>query len=206
MAGENMINIAVFASGRGSNFAAIAQAVRRKALKVNLALLVCDNPKAAVLDKARKAKVSLALVKRQDFASKADFEARIIAHLKENDIDLIVMAGYMRMLSAEFVREYKGRIINVHPSLLPAFKGGSGIKDAFDYGVKVTGVTVHFVDQEMDHGPIILQKEVAIKEKDTLAALEARIHKIEHKIYPEAIRLFAQGRLSLKGRKISRER
>jgi phosphoribosylglycinamide formyltransferase-1 len=204
MAGENMINIAVFASGRGSNFGAIAQAVRRKALKVNLALLVCDNPQAPVLAKAKKAKVEVALVKRQDFASKADFEAKIIAHLKDNNIDLVVMAGYMRMLSPGFVSAYKGRIINIHPSLLPAFKGESGIKDAFDYGVEVTGVTVHFVDEEMDHGPIILQKEVAVTQKDTLTSLEAKIHKIEHRIYPEAIRLFAQGKLKIEGRKVSR--
>jgi phosphoribosylglycinamide formyltransferase-1 len=197
-----MKNIAVFASGRGTNFNAIARAVKRRALKINLALLVCDNPKAQVLDKAKKMKVKACLVKREDFASKQDFEKAIIGHLKKNKINLVVMAGFMRLLSPFFVRAYKSRIINIHPALLPSFKGAHAIKDAFDYGVKVTGVTVHFVDEDMDHGPIILQKEVGIKELDTLASLEAKIHKVEHQLYPEAIRLIAQGRIKLRGRRV----
>lgn len=197
-----MMNLAVFASGRGSNFLAIAKAVKSRKIKVNLALLVCDNPKAAVLNKAKKLGVRIALVKRQDFVSKADFEARIIQHLKENKINLIAMAGFMRMLSANFVKAYKSRIINIHPSLLPSFKGGHAIKDAFCYGAKVTGVTVHFVDEEMDHGPIILQSALEIKEKDTLASLEERIHKVEHKLYPQAIKLIVQGKLKLVGRSV----
>lgn len=197
-----MINIAVFASGRGSNFAAIAQAVRKGDLKVKLALLVCDNPKAPVLVKARKAGVKTVLVNRADFPGKQEFEGAIIGHLSENNIDLIVLAGYMRLLSADFVKIYYGRIINIHPSLLPAFKGEAGIRDAFEYGAKITGVTVHFVDDQVDHGPIILQQEVSIKEKDTLVTLEEKIHKVEHRIYPEAIRLFGLGRLKIEGRKV----
>ena len=197
-----MKNIAVFASGRGTNFEAIARAVKKGALKVNLALLVCDNPKAQVLDKARKMRVKACLVKRGDFVSKQDFEKAIIGHLKKNKINLVVMAGFMRLLSPFFVRAYKSRIINIHPALLPSFKGAHAIKDAFDYGVKVTGVTVHFVDEDMDHGPIILQKEVGIKELDTLASLEAKIHKVEHQLYPEVIRLIAQGRIKLRGRRV----
>lgn len=196
-----MKNIAVFASGRGTNFNAIARAVKKGRLKVNLALLVCDNPKAQVLDRAREMRVKTCLVKREDFASKQDFEKAIIGHLKKNKIDLVVMAGFMRMLSPFFVRAYKNRIINIHPALLPSFKGAQAIQDAFDYGVKVTGVTVHFVDEAMDHGPIILQKEVGVKELDTLASLEAKIHKVEHQLYPEAIRLVVQGRIKLKGRR-----
>ncbi|MCX5706345.1 MAG: phosphoribosylglycinamide formyltransferase, partial [Candidatus Omnitrophica bacterium] len=122
--------------------------------------------------------------------------------LKENNIDLIVLAGFMRILSSGFVNAYRGRIINIHPALLPFFKGEEGIKDAFNYGVKVTGVTVHFVDEEMDHGAIILQKEIRIEESDTLELLEAKIHKVEHKLYPEAIKLFAEGRLKIEGRKV----
>jgi phosphoribosylglycinamide formyltransferase-1 len=112
------------------------------------------------------------------------------------------MAGFMRLLSASFVKVYKNRIINIHPALLPSFKGAHGIKDAFDYGVKFTGVTVHFVDEAMDHGPIILQKEVAVKESDTLESLEARIHKVEHALYPEAIRLIVQRKIKLERRKV----
>ena len=197
-------NIAIFASGRGSNFSAIAAAIKNKKVRANLALLVCDNPKAFVLKKAQKAKVKTVLVRRPDFSSKKDFEAEIIKHLKENKIDLIVLAGYMRILSPEFVNKYRGRIINIHPSLLPAFKGEHGIKDAFDYGVKVTGVTVHFVDEHMDNGAIIVQQALLVKEKETMAALEAKIHKIEHKLYPEAIKLFIEGKLKIKGRKVIR--
>ena len=195
-------NIAVFASGRGSNFNAIALAVKRGMLNVNLALLVCDNPGAPVLNKAKKYRVKPVLVKRGDFTGKKDFENRIIQHLKENKIDLIVMAGFMRMLSAKFVKRYKNRIINIHPALLPDFKGTQAIKDAFDYGVKVTGVTVHFVDEEMDHGPIILQQEVKIGERDNLKSLERKIHKVEHRLYPAAIKLIIQGKVRLADRKV----
>jgi phosphoribosylglycinamide formyltransferase-1 len=195
-------NIAVFASGRGSNFLAIAKAIKRGALKVNLALLVCDNPKAPVLVKAKKMGVQAVLIKRGDFGSKQEFEAGIIASLRKNNIDLVVMAGFMRMLSPYFVKKYRNRIINIHPALLPSFKGAQAIKDAFDYGVKVTGVTVHFVDEEMDHGPIILQRSVEVSRFDTLASLENKIHKVEHEIYPEAIRLIVTGKIGLFGRKV----
>jgi len=197
-------NIAVFASGRGSNFLALAKAIRRgKIKKANLALLVCDNPHAPVVFKARRLKVKTVLVSPDIFPEREAFENRIIRSLKENKIGLIALAGFMRILSPAFVRAYKNKIINIHPSLLPSFKGAKGIQDAFDYGVKVTGVTVHFVDGKMDHGPIILQREVAVQEKDTLESLEEKIHKIEHRIYPEAISLFVRGKLKIKGRKVS---
>jgi phosphoribosylglycinamide formyltransferase-1 len=196
------MNIAVFASGRGTNFAAIIRAVKKGAIKANLALLVCDQPGAGAIARAKRAGIKVALVKREGFATKKDFEAKIIQHLEENKIDLIVLAGYMRIVEAELLAKYRGRILNIHPALLPSFKGTEGIKDAFDYGVKVTGVTVHFVDEEMDAGPIILQAAVKIEESDALASLEKKIHKIEHKIYPEAIRLFVEGRLNLEGRKV----
>ena len=197
-----MKNIAVFASGRGTNFSALAHAVKKGRLKVNLALLVCDKPKAPVLHKAKKLGVKIALIKREDFSSKQDFEEAIVRELKKNKIELVVMAGFMRILSPDFVKAYKNRIINIHPALLPAFKGARGIKDAFDYGAKLTGVTVHFVDEEMDHGPIILQREVEIRESDSLGSLEARIHKVEHALYAQAIQLIARGKIKLKGRKI----
>ena len=189
------MNIAVFASGRGSNFSAIARAVKNGKIKAILALLVCDNPKAKVLAKAKRQGVKIVLVKEEDFANKKDFEEKIIQHLKEENIELIVLAGFMRLLSPEFISQYKNKILNIHPALLPSFKGTAGIKDAFDYGVKITGVTVHFVDEEMDHGSIILQQAMKIEEDDTLETLEAKIHKIEHKLYPQAIQLFIEGRL-----------
>jgi phosphoribosylglycinamide formyltransferase 1 len=197
-----MMNIAVFASGNGSNFAAIAKSIERGELSCDLKLLVCDNPKAKVIDRARRIGVDILLLDREGFQSKRSFEAAIISRLKKDRIDLIVLAGFMRILSPEFVKAFHNRIINIHPSLLPAFKGADGIHDAFAYGAKVTGVTVHFVDEHMDHGPIILQEAVQIKEKDTLGSLEARIHSLEHRLYPEAIRLFQEGRLKMRGRKI----
>jgi len=197
-----MKNIAVFASGRGTNFSAISAAVKKGRLKAHLALLVCDNPKAPVLGRAKKAKVKAVIVQRGDFAGKKDFEAKIIEYLKGHSIDVIVLAGFMRLLSGEFVRHYKGKILNIHPSLLPSFKGTEGIKDAFEYGVRVTGVTVHFVDEELDHGPIILQAPVKIEEGDTLGSVEEKIHTLEHKLYPEALRLLVEGKLRLQGRKV----
>ncbi|MBN2831420.1 MAG: phosphoribosylglycinamide formyltransferase [Candidatus Omnitrophica bacterium] len=196
-------NIAVFASGRGSNFLALAKAVKGGRLKnAVLSLLVCDNPHAPVVFKAKKLKIKTALVRPDIFSTKEAFEERVIKHLKENKIGLIALAGFMRILSPRFVTAYKNKIINIHPSLLPSFKGANAIKDAFDYGVKVTGVTVHFVDEEMDHGPIILQREIKITDKDTLESLEERIHKIEHKLYPKTIGSFVKGKLKIKGRKV----
>jgi len=195
-----MTNIAVFASGNGSNFQAIIEALKKKKIKAKLSLLVCDNPQAFVLGRAKDAGVNIALIQRSSYDTKQEFEAEITRRLEKEKIGLIVLAGFMRILSPEFVREYSGKMINIHPTLLPAFKGAGGIKDAFEYGVKVTGVTVHFVDEEMDHGPIIIQETLSIKESDNLDTLEAKIHKIEHKIYPKAIQLFVQGRLKIKGR------
>jgi phosphoribosylglycinamide formyltransferase-1 len=195
------VNIAVFASGRGTNFSAVIKAVKKGRIRANLSLLVCDNPAAGAIGRAKRAGIKLALVERKDFATKKDFEARISGYLEENKIDLIVLAGFMRMLSPELVARYKGRILNIHPALLPSFKGTQAIKDAFACGVKVTGVTVHFVDEEMDHGPIILQKEVKIEEDDTLESLESKIHKVEHKLYPEAIKLFVEGKLRIEAGK-----
>jgi len=196
------MNIAIFASGNGSNFEAIASAVKQNQLPLKIRLMVCDNPSARVIEKAAHAGIEALVIERGAFQSKKDFENAIIARLKKDGVELIVLAGYMRILSPEFVRAFKNRIINIHPSLLPSFKGAHGISDAFAYGAKVTGVTVHFVDEHMDHGPIIMQESVSIEEDDTLESLETRIHKLEHKIYPKAIALFAAGKLRIKGRKV----
>jgi len=196
------MNIAVFASGKGTNFSAVVRAKKLGKITADISLLVCDNPQASVISKAKRAGIEVFLIKRGDFASKRDFEDRIIKRLEEAGIDLIVLAGFMHMLSPEFVERFKFKILNIHPAILPLFKGTQGIKDAFEYGVKITGVTVHFVDAEMDHGPIILQAPVKIDEQDTLESLESKIHKIEHKIYPEAIRLFTEARLKIEGRRV----
>ncbi len=202
---SRMKNIAVFVSGNGSNFQAIADAVRRGALRVNLKLLVCDNPKAYVLVRAKKSGVKTLIIERKNYASKKEFEGAIIKNLKVERIELIVLAGFMRILGPDLIRQYKFRILNIHPALLPSFKGAHAIKDAFLYGVKVAGATVHFVDREVDHGPIILQEAIKISPADTLKSLEKRIHKLEHKIYPEAIRLFISGKLKVAGRIVKGE-
>ena len=196
------MNLAIFASGNGSNFSAIVKAIKQHKIKVKLVILICDNLKAFVIKRAQKAGVQVILVSRVDFASRVDFEKAIIQRLRSYKIDLIVLAGFMRMLSPAFVKQYRNRILNIHPSLLPAFKGSQAIKDAFDHKATCTGVTVHFVDEEMDHGPVILQEQIKIKNSDTLISLEKRIHLLEHKLYPQAIKLFSSGKMRLRGRRV----
>ncbi|HRZ14689.1 MAG TPA: phosphoribosylglycinamide formyltransferase [Candidatus Omnitrophota bacterium] len=193
-------NIAIFASGNGSNFVALVKAVKQRRLDCRISLLVCDNPHAPVLEKARKAGIETLLVERPAFASRRAFEEAVIRYLKAADIKLIVLAGFMRVLSPLLVNAFRGKIINIHPALLPAFKGAHAIADAFHYGVKITGVTVHVVDEEVDHGPIILQEAVPIKPADTLASLEKRIHQVEHRLYPRAVRLCLEGKVKVAGR------
>lgn len=195
--------IAVFASGTGSNFSAIVKAVKKGEIKADIALLICDDPAAPVINKAARAGVRTLVVSSRDFTSRVLFEKEILCALRSCSVDLIVLAGFMRILSPAFVKRYRSRIINIHPALLPSFKGAHAIRDAFEYGVKVTGVTVHFVDEKTDHGPVIMQEAVMVNRKDGLAGLERRIHRAEHRIYPKAINLFLNKRLRIKGRKVS---
>ncbi len=189
------VNLAIFASGCGSNFSAIVKAVKQNKIKARSVILVCDRPEALVIKRAQKAKIQVILIRREDFTTRADFEEAIIQRLRNYKINLIALAGFMRVLSASFVKLYRNRIMNIHPSLLPDFKGAQAIKDAFNHKAALTGVTVHFVDEEVDSGPIILQQELAITKNDTLVLLEKKIHSIEHKLYPEAIRLFISGKI-----------
>ncbi len=199
------MNIAVFCSGNGSNFQAIVDSVKGGEIPAKVALMVCDNPKAFALERAKKLGIKSLLIERKNFKTKDEFEAEVIRNLEKESIELICLAGFMRLVSASFVQRYHNKILNIHPALLPAFKGTQSIKDALDYGVKVTGVTVHFVDEKTDHGPIILQKALEIKEDDTEESLGLRIHEIEHKLYPQAIKLFAQGKINLAGRRVKIE-
>lgn len=199
------MNIAVFCSGNGSNFQAIVDSVKGGEIPAKVALMVCDNPKAFALERAKKLGIKSLLIERKNFKTKDEFEAGVIRNLEKESIELICLAGFMRLISPGFVQRYRNKILNIHPALLPAFAGTQGIKDALDYGVKVTGVTVHFVDEKTDHGPIILQKALEIKEDDTEESLGLRIHEIEHKLYPQAIKLFAQGKINLAGRRVKIE-
>lgn len=195
------VNLAIFASGRGSNFSAIVKAISQGKIKAKSVILICDKPEALVVKRAQKARVKIVLVKREDWTNPADFEEAIIQRLKHYKIDLIALAGFMRILSPVFVKQYRNRIMNIHPSLLPAFKGAHAIRDAFNRKVSSTGVTVHFIDEQVDHGPVILRQKVKIGRKDTLALLEKRIHSVEHKLYPEAIKLFIDGKVRISGGK-----
>jgi len=198
----NRVNIAVFASGRGTNLEAIIAAVKAGTLKANISVVVSDVKDCFALARARNANIKTRTFNSKDFKTRIEFDKAVINALEEYNIDLIVLAGYMRLLSSFFVDKFKNRIMNIHPALLPSFKGTQGIEDALNYAVKVTGVTVHFVDSGLDSGPIILQEAVRIEEADTEKSLADRIHKMEHRIYPEAIRLFTEGKLRIEGRKV----
>lgn len=197
-----MMNIAVLCSGNGTNLQAIVDAVRSGYIQAKIALVASDNRKAFALTRAKDAGIETLVLNPREFKTREAFDREVVKNLKKKNVGLVVLAGFMRLLSPYFVREYKNKIINIHPALLPSFKGTHGIKDALEYGVKVTGPTVHFVDDKLDHGAIILQKSVEVKDGDTEESLLERVHEAEHKIYPEAVRLFAEGRIKIKGRKV----
>lgn len=196
------MNFAVFCSGQGTNLQAIIDAAKKNRIKAKLALVVCDNPQAYALKRARRAGIETAIVNPKRFPTREKLESEIIRNLNKKGIRLIALAGFMRVLSDRFVRKYRNRILNIHPALLPSFKGAHAIRDALRYGVKVTGPTVHFVTEDVDSGPIILQEACGIKEDDNEKSLLARVHKLEHGIYPKAIDLFARGKLRVAGRRV----
>jgi len=191
---------AVLASGFGSNLQVIIRAVQKKQIKAELALVISDKAEAFALVRAKKAKIKALFIDPKAFLERESFDREVVKVLREHGVDFVVLAGFMRILSSYFIQEYKNKILNIHPALLPAFKGGHAIKDALEYGAKMTGVTVHFADEQVDHGPIILQEAVKIESKDTLETLSTKIHKVEHKIYPKAIDLLAKGKLKMIGR------
>ena len=196
------MKFAVFASGKGTNLQAIIDAVKGGKIKAELALVFSDNRKAMALKRAKDAGFKTLCLVRKDYATPQSYERDIVISLKEAEIDFIVLAGYMQILSPFFIKTFPNKIINVHPSLLPSFKGAKGIKDTFTYGCKVAGVTIHFVDEKMDHGPIIAQEAFKLTERETLDSLQERIHEVEHKIFPKAIAMYVDGRLKISGRKV----
>ena len=181
------MNLAVFCSGFGSNFQALLEAVEKKRLCARIVLMVCDVPEAFALKRAHRHQIPVVLLSPKLFRTRRAYEQILIRILKNQKVDLIVLAGFMRILTPYFVKAYRHKIVNIHPSYLPHFKGAHAIRDAFDAKSKETGVTVHFVTNELDGGPVILQKKVKILKSDTLASLEKRIHTAEHKLYPLAI-------------------
>lgn len=197
------LRVAVFASGQGTNFQAIVDAVQEGKLDVTIELLVCDKPSAPVVERARRAGVNAFVFTPKDYPSREAYETEILAELRTREVDLIVLAGYMRIITPVLAEPYYGRMINIHPSLLPAFPGVNGIGQALSYGVKLTGVTVHYVDGGLDSGPIIAQTAVAVADDDTEASLAERIHAAEQALLPSVIQLIAQGRVSLDGRHVA---
>lgn len=189
-----MKKIAVFASGSGSNFQAIIDVVQADQLDANISLLVCDKPGAFAIDRARAARIPSFVFTAKDYPSKEHYEEEILNQLKSYGVEFIVLAGYMRLIGPKLLAEFKGRIVNIHPSLLPAFPGKDAIGQALAAKVKWSGVTIHFVDEGMDTGPIIIQERVRLDENETRESLQQKIQKSEHKLYPSVLQmLLTQG-------------
>ncbi|MGE5299877.1 MAG: phosphoribosylglycinamide formyltransferase [Acidobacteriota bacterium] len=196
------LGIGVLASGRGSNFQSIIDAVESGYLRVTLRVLVTDNPAAFAIERAKNHGVEHLVMRPKQFASREDYFESIAAELKCREVGLVVLAGFMRIVGKPLIDAFPGRIMNIHPALLPSFPGLHGQRQALDYGVKISGCTVHFVDEGMDTGPVIIQAAVPVRDDDTEDSLSARILAFEHKIYPEAIKLFSEGRLNVAGRRV----
>ena len=197
-----MKRFAVFVSGSGTNLQAIIDKVKEGYIPGEIALVVSDNKDAYALERARRAGIPTFCFDPKDYESREEYEKVIIEELEKRGVEFIVLAGFMRVLTPFFVRRYKNRILNIHPALLPSFPGTHGVRDALNYGVKVTGVTVHFVDEGVDTGPIILQEAEKVRDDDTEESLHQRLHEIEHRLYPLAIKLFIEGKLEIEGRKV----
>lgn len=198
--------MAVFASGEGTNFQAMVDAWQKGYFgtteATTIELLVSDKPEAPVVQRAIQAGVDTYVFRPKEYSSREQYEIEIVAELERRGIDLIVLAGYMRLLTPTIVNPYRGRMINVHPSLLPAFPGKDALGQALAYGVKLTGITVHFVDNGMDTGPIVAQQAIEVQPQDTAETLAERIHEIERKLYPQVVAQIAQGKVTLEGRQV----
>jgi phosphoribosylglycinamide formyltransferase-1 len=197
-----ILRIGVLASGRGSNFQSIIDEIESDRLKAEIVLLITDNPSAFAIERARKHGVEYLVVQPKEYPSKDDYFVRIADALKKKNVELVVLAGFMKIVGKPLIDAFPNRIMNIHPALLPSFPGLHGQKQAIDYGAKISGCTVHFVDEGMDTGPIIIQAAVPVFQNDTEETLSERILKYEHRIYPEAIRLFSEGKIKVEGRKV----
>lgn len=199
--------LGVLGSGKGSNFVALAEAIADGTVPAEISLVLSDVEHAGILEQARQRKLPARFIAPGKYRTKLDEEAEraYVAALQEAKVDLIVLAGFMRVLKGDFLRAFEGRIVNIHPSLLPSFPGLEAWKQALDYGVKVTGCTVHFVDAGVDSGAIIGQQTVPVLDGDTPATLHARIHAAEHELYPKCVAAIARAEISVQGRRVSRK-
>ncbi|MCX7817260.1 MAG: phosphoribosylglycinamide formyltransferase [Syntrophales bacterium] len=199
---KRIINIGVLVSGSGSNLQAIIDNIERGRLDARIAIVISNNPEAYALERCRRHGVPYVVIRHEDYATRESFDRAMIDVLNANGVELVVMAGFMRILSREFLDAFPMRIMNIHPALLPSFPGLHGQKKAVEYGVKFSGCTVHFADEGVDTGPVIIQAVVPVLPDDTEESLAARILREEHKIYSQAIQWYAEGRLEVKGRKV----
>lgn len=197
------MKLAVLVSGNGSNLQALIDACSSSAYPAEIALVISNQPDAFALERAEKAGVARQVIPHNQFPDRGAFEDALGDEIEKAKAELVILAGFMRVLSPRFVRRFPNRILNIHPALLPSFPGTHAIEQAWNYGVKVTGVTVHLVDEGTDTGPVVLQRAIEISSKETLESLEKKVHSVEHILFPEAIRLFAEGKLSVEGRKVS---
>lgn len=196
------LNIAILASGSGSNAQAMIDKAAAGVLDVNICCIVCNRPGAGVIERAHKAGVTCVVLDHKEFADRTSYDLAVVQALQEHGTQLVVLAGYMRMLSTAFLDAFSGRVINIHPALLPSFPGVHGGADACEYGVKISGCTVHFVEEKMDSGPVIIQAAVPVNAGEEVDDLMQRIHTMEHRIYPQAIQWFAQNRINVWGREV----
>ena len=196
--------IGVLISGRGSNLQAIIDAIADGGLDAEIAVVVSNNPSAPGLERAQQARIETLYINHKDYGSREQFDLAVVDALKNRDVALVCLAGFMRLLSAEFVRAFPNSILNIHPSLLPAFPGLDGQIQAWNYGVKVSGATVHVVTPELDAGPIVLQAIVLVRDQDTPDTLAARILVEEHRIYPQAVGVMLDGDWRIDGRRFVR--
>ena len=196
-----MKRIAVLASGRGTNLEAILKASEKAEISGEVALVLSDQPEAQALERARRRNIEALYLNPGEYRGREDYDQAVVERLKTADIDLVALAGFMRLLSPYFVSAFPMQIMNIHPALLPAFPGVDGVEQALNYGVKVSGCTVHFVDEGLDTGPIILQEAVPVIQEDTVETLHERIHAAEYRLYPTAIDLFCRDKLKVEGRR-----
>ena len=196
--------IGVLISGRGSNLQAIIDAIAAGGLDAKIAVVVSNKPNAPGLERAKQAGIETLYINHKEYASREQFDLAVVAELKKRDVALVCLAGFMRLLSAAFVKAFPNRILNIHPSLLPAFSGLDGQTQAWNYGVKVSGATVHVVTPELDAGPIVLQAIVPVRDQDTPDTLAARILVEEHRIYPQAVGVMLDGGWRIDGRRFVR--
>ncbi|MHB9004302.1 MAG: phosphoribosylglycinamide formyltransferase [Coriobacteriia bacterium] len=198
---EGGMRLGVLISGSGTNLQAIIDACNDGSLTATVAVVISSHDSAVGLERARRAGIPAVWIDRAQYDRPSKYNEAIRDTLLQYGAGVVVMAGYMRLLGHEVLDAFPDRVVNLHPALLPAFPGADGIRDAYDYGVKVTGVTVHFANENFDEGPIIAQEPVIIDEDDTLVTLEAKIHDVEHRLYPAALQLLALGRIEVEGRR-----